>query len=166
MIEISELRTQSTSRVGRKNARHIQRTKTLLLLALLFGLAPIVPVTARAMPHEGKMPRVNASSSGMPPLRSERLALPSGAELVTIFGSSNETDRDVPLVAVLNDTLGDDDTSNDRLRYVWVFSYCPPSVWRRVLASIPFNYSRFSSGTLERKRSGPPPAGFMPHPST
>jgi len=96
----------------------------------------------------------------MPPLRSERLALPSGAELVTIFGSSNETDRDVPLVAVLNDTLGDDDTSNDRLRYVWVFSYCPPSVWRRVLASIPFNYSRFSSGTLERKRSGPPPAVF------
>jgi hypothetical protein len=77
-------------------------------------------------------------------LRADRTPLACGAELITVFGAS-AAGGDVPLVAVLSDTLGDDDPVNDRLRYVWVFSYCPPSASQRVLASIPFFYHGFAS---------------------
>src|SRR5262249_40323180 len=52
-------------------------------------------------------------------------------------------------------TLGDDDPSNDQLRYVWVFSYCPPSVAQRILAAIPFFYHGLSSRTPAEYRAPP-----------
>lgn len=100
-------------------------------------------------------PPVKAEGSPVPPLRTERTALACGAELVTIFGDSERT-PEVPLVAFLNDTLGDDDPANDRLRYLWVFSYCAPSTWRRVLASVPFYYGRSAT------RSRPDPDRMPP----
>jgi hypothetical protein len=98
---------------------------------------------------------VRADAPPAPSMRAERMRLASGAELVTIFGASERT-PDVPLVAYLNDTLGDEDPTNDRLRYLWVFSYCPPSAWRRVLASVPFYYGRFAaSGRPDPDRAPP-----------
>jgi hypothetical protein len=99
-------------------------------------------------------PPVRAEGSPHAPLRTERTVLACGAELVTIFGDSERT-AEVPLVAFLNDTLGDGDPANDRLRYLWVFSYCAPSTWRRVLASVPFYYGRSAT-------KGRPDPGRMP----
>lgn len=102
---------------------------------------------------------LRAALSPLPPMRAERLHLDCGADLVTIFGTT-PTAGEVPLVAFLNDTLGDDRVDNDTLRYFWVFSYCPPSKWQHVLASIPFNYSRVRSGSSKVDPSKEPPVIF------
>lgn len=79
-------------------------------------------------------------------LRVERTTLSSGAEILTIFGSQT-AGPGTPIVAILNDTLGDEDPANDQLRYVWVFTYCPPSLKQKVLACIPFYYVRTATRT-------------------
>jgi hypothetical protein len=155
---------------GRKRISHDRveaprdaRARIRVCVTARFLLFILLATASPALGREGPEARTHPSRaelSPLPPLRSERLRLSSGAELVTIFGQAQGVDGGVPLVAVLNDTLGDDDVANDRLRYVWVFSYCPPSVWRRVLATIPFNYHRFSSGTPNPEQSEPPPAVF------
>lgn len=130
---------------------------TGIILAAVLAVGLFAPPAARATDEGGPRRPSRAEASPLPLLRSERTPVGAGAEIVTIFGAGAEG-REVPLVAVLNDTLDDDDTANDRLRYVWVFTYCPPPVWRKVLASIPFLYHRFASGTP--KPSGLPPAVF------
>lgn len=74
-------------------------------------------------------------------LRAERLPLPSGAELITFFETLPDR-QDFPLLAVLKDNLNDSDPSNDRIRQVWVFTYCQPSVWQRMAGGVPFLYHR------------------------
>jgi hypothetical protein len=77
-------------------------------------------------------------------LRSERLALASGAELVTYFeplpSDSNENRREMPLFAVFKDSLGDSDPRTDRIRQVWAFTYSRPSLRQRMAGGIPFLY--------------------------
>jgi len=75
------------------------------------------------------------------PLRTERLVLPSGAELITFFEGLPDR-QELPLLAVLKDTLNDSDPSNDRIRQVWVFTYSQPSVWQRMAGGVPFFYHR------------------------
>jgi hypothetical protein len=79
-----------------------------------------------------------------PPYRVERQPVAGGAELITVFGrlpgsgpngtgeshAVSET-SDVPLLAVLRDSLGDNDPSNDRLRYVWILTSTRPTPWQR-----------------------------------
>ncbi len=137
---------------GRKTDR--PRATTLVIAFLCSLLLPAAP--ARAF-GESDAPATEMVAPALPALRSERVTLACGAEVITVFGTADSA-TDVPLVAVLNDTLGDDDPANDRLRYVWVFSYCPPSVSQRILASIPFFYHGFSSRTPDR--SSPPPVIF------
>jgi hypothetical protein len=86
-----------------------------------------------------------------PQFHIERRAVPGGAELLTVFGRipdvRNESeDRDVPLLAVLRDTLGDQDPDNDRLRYVWVLTSSSPTVLQRVASAVPFFYWRAGLG--------------------
>jgi hypothetical protein len=45
---------------------------------------------------------------------------------------------DVPLLAVLRDTLGGENASKSRLTDVWQLLYAPLSVQKRLLAAIPF----------------------------
>ena len=78
-------------------------------------------------------------------LRVERLELASGAELITFFEPLPEQEE-IPLIAVLKDTLGDSDPSNDRIRQVWVFTYSQPSVWQRIAGGVPFLYHRAGLG--------------------
>jgi len=75
----------------------------------------------------------------------------NGAELATLFcrGCSeapNDTDN-APLLAVLKDSLGDQNVENDRLLCVWLLSYARPSVSQRVLSAVPFFYWRLNRGT-------------------
>lgn len=96
--------------------------------------------------------------------RVEKVPVPGvGAEIVTIFinlrginGKSPEKAEEAPLLSVLRDTLGDQRTENDRLRYVWMMTYTKPSFAQRFASYIPFLYTR----TTNKKRVGtnPPPA--------
>lgn len=112
----------------------------LRLAALAMALVFSAPVVARA---DAEPP---AAAPAPERLRAGRTPLASGAEIITIFVST-ASGADVPVVSILNDTLGDADEANDQLRYVWVFSYCPPSVRQKILAFIPFYYARASTRT-------------------
>jgi hypothetical protein len=73
--------------------------------------------------------------------------VPGGAELITVHArltglESTENDNWVPLVSILRDTLGDNDSENNRLRYVWPLTYTRPTVKQRLAAAIPFFYAR------------------------
>jgi len=85
-----------------------------------------------------------ASPVTKPQLRVEIRPIAAGAELITVFGTVPEKGGlvNVPLVAVLRDTLGDDNPYNDRLRYVWVLTSARPTLLQRGAATIPFFYWR------------------------
>ena len=55
--------------------------------------------------------------------------------------------RDIPLIAVLKDTLGDSNPENDRLTYVWLLTYKRPSWGQRILSAIPLFYWHFGNGS-------------------
>jgi hypothetical protein len=90
-------------------------------------------------------------------IRVDRLPLASGAELITFFEALPDR-QEFPLLAVLKDTLNDDDPSNDRIRQVWVFTYCHPSVWQRMAGGVPFFYHRAGLG---REPGAKPPKPVM-----
>ncbi len=80
------------------------------------------------------------------------------AQLVTLFCSAcGGTDQKLPLVAVLRDTLGDDDTENDRLTSVWLLSYSRPALHQQMLSAIPFFYWRVGEGPAKVNARGVPP---------
>jgi hypothetical protein len=98
-------------------------------------------------------------------MRLERVEVPGGAELITVFArlsgldpteASTEKDSFVPLVSILRDTLGDDTPENNRLRYVWPLTYTSPTTKQRLAAAIPFFYARV--GNKEKLTKIPPPA--------
>jgi hypothetical protein len=83
--------------------------------------------------------------------RVERHEIAGGSELLTVFGRLPEGKaetkfEDVPLVSVLRDTLGDDNPSNDRLRYVWVLSSASPTMLQRAASALPFYYWHANAG--------------------
>jgi hypothetical protein len=84
----------------------------------------------------------------------ERIPVPNGGELVTVFQSA--AGKRVPVVSYLKDTLGDEDPTNDRLRQVWILTHKRQSAARHALAAIPFFYTRLPSS--------PPPPGRVPSP--
>ena len=92
--------------------------------------------------------------------RLERLPIANGAELLTIFGRLDRvraTDAgrpEVPLISVVRDTLSDADPDNDRLRYVWMFTYARPNLMKRIASAIPFLYQNVGN---QRQASGGPP---------
>jgi len=98
-------------------------------------------------------------------MRLERVEVPGGAEMITVFArlsgldpseASTEKDNFVPLVSILRDTLGDNTPENNRLRYVWPLTYTRPTTKQRLAAAIPFFYTRV--GNKEKLTKTPPPA--------
>ena len=81
--------------------------------------------------------------------RIEKIPVPGGAEIITIFADLRNIDNlkqekieEVPLISILRDTLGDEKIENDRLRYVWMLNYTKPSFSQKFTAAIPFLYTR------------------------
>jgi hypothetical protein len=76
-------------------------------------------------------------------LRAGIIDISNGGELV-IFFERLRADRqtagssEMPLLAVLRDTMGDADPTNDRLRQVWIFTYAAASPAQRTAAGVPF----------------------------
>ena len=90
------------------------------------------------------------------------MSVAGGAELLTVFGQLDGLPREkgesaeVPLVSVVRDTLGDENTDNDRLRYLWMLTYTKPTFGQRLASAVPFLYNRVGN----KKRAGddaPPP---------
>jgi hypothetical protein len=105
-----------------------------------------------------------AASATQSQFRVERLSLAGGAELLTIFGradglrASGRPAPEVPLISVVRDTLGDNDTENDRLRYVWMLTYTEPKLLKRIAAAVPFLYGHIGNQTRASNR---PPAPLI-----
>jgi hypothetical protein len=89
-------------------------------------------------------------SQPSPSFRVERQPVADGAELITVFGrlhdpASGVQDLEVPMLAVLRDSLGDSDPANDRLRYVWILTSTRPTLWQRAASALSFGYFRVGS---------------------
>jgi hypothetical protein len=73
------------------------------------------------------------------------------AELLTLFCRACEdgsgSGRDIPLVAVLRDTLSDARHQNDRVTYVWLLTYSKPTWEKRALSAVPFFYWKVGDGS-------------------
>lgn len=136
------------------------------LFALLLVVSPLLPTISRA-----QGPNLRATEENDPAIvlsqimRLERVEVPGGAELITVFArlsglddaeASTEKDNFVPLVSILRDTLGDNMPENNRLRYVWPLTYTRPTTKQRLAAAIPFFYARV--GNKEKLTKTPPPA--------
>ncbi len=77
------------------------------------------------------------------------------AQLLTLFCrecAAPGGKKDVPLVSILRDTLGDEDSDNDRLSYIWLLSYSRLAIGQRMLAAIPFFYWRVGEGSTNVSR--------------
>jgi hypothetical protein len=108
-------------------------------------------------------------SPPVPEFRSESQPVAGGAELVTVFARlnaaapSDSQDLDIPLLAVLRDSLGDDDPDNDRLRSVWILTSTRPTLWQRTASALSFGY--FRAGSKHHAGRVPSPAIDLAAPS-
>jgi hypothetical protein len=108
-------------------------------------------------------------SPPQPAYRSESQPVAGGAELVTVFArlnaaaTSGPQDLDVPVLAVLRDSLGDDDPDNDRLRSVWILTSTRPTPWQRAASALSFGY--FRAGSKRHAGRVPSPALDLGAPS-
>lgn len=89
-----------------------------------------------------------------PEFRVETTPVAGGAELVTVFGPVTDA-GEIPLLAVLRDTLGDQDPEDDRLRYVWILTSTRPAILQRAAAAVPFLYWRADLGKNADQRPAP-----------
>ena len=54
----------------------------------------------------------------------------------------------MPLLAVLRDTLGDNNSENDRVTFVWLLTYSRPNIGQKALSAVPFFYWRVGEGSV------------------
>src|ERR1700730_14425936 len=128
--------------------------RNAMLRTALFGLL----ITSRSFAQHGAAPVIIPSETQSPgALRAEIIDISNGGELVIFFEklrADSETggSSEIPLLAVLRDTMGDADPTNDRLRQVWIFTYAAASPAQRIAAGVPFLYHRsgLDSGSSKR----------------
>jgi hypothetical protein len=139
-------------------------------LALLLVVSPLLPTIAKAGTRNFSDSEENDPSAALSQiLRLERVEVPGGAELITVHAKlagieSTENDKWIPLVSILRDTLGDNNSENNRLRYVWPLTYTRPTTKQRLAAAIPFFYTRV--GNKEKLSKTPPPAVDLASPES
>jgi hypothetical protein len=105
----------------------------MLHRSILFALVCAAVCTAASTPE------------GFVPVRAERRPVREDAELITYFQripAADGTTSEIPLLAVLDDTLGAAGSGSERLRQVWVFTYRRPNVAHRLSGAVPFLYAR------------------------
>lgn len=136
-----------------------------LIAASIFLLGGAVISKSADIPHSGGTIGLAASRTLPQPFYYWK-DIPVGdtAQLVTLFGRScpggspksqptvspgaakSTGGCEIPLVSVLRDTLGDNDTRNDRLLYVWLLSYVRPNIAQYLLSAMPFFYWKVGEG--------------------
>ena len=146
-------------KIQRRRHWHLRAS---FLIAFLLVISPLVPTITKAKTGnflDGEENDPTAVLSQI--LRLERVEVAGGAELITVHAKlagleSTENDKWIPLVSILRDTLGDNNSENNRLRYVWPLTYTRPTIKQRLAAAIPFFYTRV--GNKEKLTKTPPPA--------
>ena len=128
---------------------HFRSLAIVLLLAILAFPGIQVRLIAQNPTETAPNPELKKLDEENEVFRVEKVAVPGGSELITIFARRTYQDgdmqgpvNDTPLVSVLRDTLGDTNPENDRLRYVWMLTHTNPSVAQKLSAVVPFLYSR------------------------
>lgn len=123
--------------------RAIVRACFLLMLMALCGRFRLAPAQTTVPIPTPPFPQVKATV----------LPLSDGADLITLQAIT-ATGETIPILSVLRDTLGDEEPDNDLLRYVWIYTYAPPTALQRLTAFIPFLYHPV---TTRRTANSPPP---------
>lgn len=89
----------------------------------------------------------------------EATAIGDTADLVTLFCRScyveAGAERDIPLVAVLRDTLGDSDSESDRISCVWLLPYSRIGAKQNILSAVPFFWRHVSQGAGDGIQNAP-----------
>ena len=150
------------TKIIRNITREIVRSTVVFLLLFVIVVSPIVVAGQTTVPDSSLLNEVSGESGEDAGFRIEKLPVEGGAEIVTIFAKRRPREgtagpvADLPLVSVLRDTLGDDKSENDRLRYVWMLTYTEPSIRQKIAGFVPFLYTR----TRNKSEIGtdPPPA--------
>jgi hypothetical protein len=121
---------------------------------VLFGALIAATLFAGRLPDPVIIPSGTQSPGA---LRAETVDITTGGQLVIFFEKlaaegQNLGTSELPLLAVLRDTMGNNDPKNSRLRQVWVFTYAAPSPPQRIAAGVPFFYHRsgLDSGSCRR----------------
>jgi hypothetical protein len=154
---------QNTAQTGAVEAAPYKSERLEELLPVVPGVLPSVEGT----PLTQAGSRVNSGTDIPPQSRLQTISLSeksqfslyywnstsvgNSAQLFTLFcrgcNPSNDTGRDVPLVSVLRDTLGDQSNENDRVTYIWLLTYAHPRLEQRLLSAVPFFYWRIGRGS-------------------
>lgn len=85
------------------------------------------------------------------------------AQMLTLFcgacgaGVSTNLSPDIPLVALLRDTLGSYDPESSRLTSVWLLDYAHPGMAKRILSAVPFFYWHGGDGSKSPAAQYPKP---------
>jgi hypothetical protein len=123
--------------------RMFAKTGSLIVLLACYGLSQSYSETTSASAQ-----RNNGQSS---PYYWKSESVADTAQLLTLFcrscDLSHDGGRDVPLVSILRDTLGDDDAENDRVTNIWLLTCARPGLGQRILSAIPFFYWRIGHGS-------------------
>lgn len=132
-----------------------------IFLSLLFLFLPLSEIASRAQTPIGQGEVPPDSSAGPNLFRLEKVPVAGGAELITIHARmeglhSDANQKWVPLVSVLRDTLGDFESENDRLRYLWPLTYTRPTIKQRLAGAVPFLYMRVGNKKTASGKAPPP----------
>ncbi len=137
-----------------------KRRQPFLIFSLLVLFLLITQTSANA---QDAAPSQASGDTASPAsmFRLERVPIKGGAELLTIHArldglDASEEQKWVPLVTILRDTLGDLNSENDRLRYLWPLTYTRPTVAQQLSAAVPFLYTRV--GNKNDVSATPPPS--------
>lgn len=132
-------------------------------LYLFAQMSDVAAIWGDAQPDINNIP-VSPSADGSD-FRIEKISVAGGAEIVTIFAKTSnfrsegaQTVSEIPLISVLRDTLGDERSENDRLRYVWMLSYTRASFRQKAAAFVPFLYTRTTNKAVSSTQPPPPVA--------
>jgi hypothetical protein len=135
----------------------------LVLFSVLLLISPLLQTVSRSQEMVSQTTATDGNVDLSNIFRIEKVEVVGGAELITVHArlaglESDANDKWVPMVSILRDTLGDLNSENDRLRYVWPLTYTRPTMKQRLAAAIPFFYTQVGNKT--KFSNEPPPPAF------
>jgi hypothetical protein len=141
----------------------LRHRRLSVLFAALLLISPLLQTVSRSQELVSQSTATDGTAGLSKILRIEKNEVAGGAELITVHAQlagleSDINDKWVPMVSILRDTLGDLNSENDRLRYVWPLTYTRPTTNQRLAAAIPFFYTQV--GSKDKFSKGPPPPAF------
>src|SRR5688572_17306008 len=141
----------------------LRHRRLSVLFSVLLIISPLLQAVSRSQELVSQPTATGGPGDLSNILQIEKIAVAGGAELLTVHArlgglESDTNDKWVPMVSILRDTLGDLNSENDRLRYVWPLTYTRPTIKQRLAAAIPFFYTQV--GNKPKVSKGAPPPAF------